>query len=141
MAKVVLPRVHVMLLCDEIVPVADEEGVYNLLGARTHIVAPAFPYVHPQLIVYLQVTGHEGTVSGVMEVVHARTDESLFQQLTPTIPLHGPLEVVPVWVVMEDCEFPEAGIYYCQIYFDGKLLCERLLNLIEGQASNGRQQA
>jgi len=32
--KLVLPRVHVMVLCDRVQDVTDEEDVFNLLGVR-----------------------------------------------------------------------------------------------------------
>ncbi len=53
MAKSVLPRVQVMVLCDEIEPSADEEEVFDLHGVRTFSSAPSFPSLHPQLCVYL----------------------------------------------------------------------------------------
>ena len=52
MAKLVLPRVHVMVLCDEIEATPTEEDVFDLKGVRTSIAAPAFAHVHPQLCVY-----------------------------------------------------------------------------------------
>jgi hypothetical protein len=91
MAKVVLPRVHTMILCDEIERVLHEENVFNLLAVRAGIQAASFPYVHPQLYAYLQLTGHAGTVSGVVTAVNARTDEELFRVPTPEIQLQNPL--------------------------------------------------
>jgi uncharacterized protein DUF6941 len=140
MAKVVLPRVHVMVLCNDIVPVPGEGNVYNLLGVRTEIQAQAFPYIHPRLCVYLQVTGHEGTVSGVVVAVNARTDEELFHGPLPPITLQGPLFVVSTHVRVRDCEFPEPGLYYFQVYFEQKLLGERPLRLTEGGGvGNGQE--
>jgi hypothetical protein len=112
MAKVVLPRVHAMILCDDVEDSPAEDGVYNLFGVRTEIQAAAFPHVHPQLYAYLQVSGHEGTVSGVIVVVNARTDEELFHQATPQVALRDPLSVVSVAVQFADCVFPEPGLYY-----------------------------
>jgi Family of unknown function (DUF6941) len=55
--KLILPRVHAMVLCDSIKRAPDEEGVHNLVGVRTRILAEELPYTHPQLGIYLQVTG------------------------------------------------------------------------------------
>lgn len=140
MAKVVLPRVHVMLVCDEVEPVPEEQEVFNLFGVRKHIEAPSFPHVHPRLMVYLQMTGHAGTVTGVVVIVNARTDEEVIRAQTPAVVLRDPLSIVPVYVLIEDCEFPEPGVYYFQVYFGQKLISERLFYLTEGQgATNGRQ--
>src|SRR5450755_2876103 len=78
MAKAVLPRVHVMVRCDEIEPSSVEEDVFDLQGVRTHIIAPAFPYIHPLLCVYLQMTGHAGTVSGHAAVSDPEADAEIY---------------------------------------------------------------
>jgi hypothetical protein len=140
MAKVVLPRVHVLVLCDEIEPVSAEGNVYNLLGVRTEIRAETYPHVHPRLDVYMQVTGHEGTVSGEFVIIHAQTEEEVFRGPTPPLSLQGPLRAVSVFAEIDGCEFPEPGIYYFQVFFGQKLLCEGLFSLTEGQVTtNGRQ--
>jgi hypothetical protein len=140
MAKAVLPRVHVMLLCDEIESVAGEEDVSNLLGVRTPIKAATFPHVHPRLRVYLPLTGHEGTVSGAVAIVNGRTDQEVSQVQLTHVVLQDPLTIVTVTAAIEDCEFPEPGVYYLQAYFEGKLLSERLFHPIESQGTtNGRE--
>ena len=58
--KLVLPRVHAMVLCDDFDQSTDEDGVFHLHGVRSRIEADAFPYTHSQLCVYLQLTGHRG---------------------------------------------------------------------------------
>jgi len=142
MAEAVLPRVHTLLLCDHLEPAPGEEGVYNLFGVRTKIEASTFPHVHPQLYVYLQVTGHAGQFSGSVVGVSARTDEALFQKATPPLTLVDPLTFVPVVVPIQDCEFPESGIYYFQVFFGQKLVYERPLHLIESrETTDGQQRA
>jgi len=142
MAKAVLPRVHALLLCDDIEPAPGEPGVHNLLGVRTRLEAPTFPYIHPRLYVYLQVAGHEGTFSGTLAAVNARTDEELFSRPIPSTELLGPLFVVSTSLWIQDCEFPESGIYYFQVYFGQKLVFERPLHLVQNQVlPNGREPA
>ncbi len=129
--KLVLPRVHAIVLCDRIEDVSDEEDVFNLRGVRTRLVADAFPYTHPRLYVYLQLTGHLGSASGAVVVVHARTDQELARQVLPPIQFRGPLVLLPVYLRIRNCTFPEAGIYFIQTLFDDKLLGERFFELIE----------
>ena len=130
MAKLVLPRVHVMVLCDEVEPSPGEEDVYDLRGVRTFLRADRFPYVHPQLYLYLQVSGHEGTASGRVVVSHAATDEAVFFQSLDEIHFSGPLALVPANARMVDCAFPEAGLYYVQVFFGSKIVGERPLRLL-----------
>ncbi len=131
MAKLVLPRVHVMVLCDLVEEHPDEEGVFNLLGARARLSAANFPYSPGQLCAYLQVTGHTGTVDLELAVVQASTDEEAVRIPPFAVQCFGPLVTVPLAVTIPDCWFPEAGIYYLQAYSGQKLLGERLVELIQ----------
>ncbi len=140
MAKLVLPRVHVMVLCDEIEPSPTEEDVFDLRSVRTDIAAPSFPYTQPQLSVYLQVTGHDGTASGWAVVSDPDTDEKLYVSQADPIEFSGPLTFIHVpWQVL-DCTFPKAGVYYVQVYFDGKLVNERALFVSQREAPNSNGQ-
>jgi hypothetical protein len=141
MAKLVLPRVHVMVLCDEIEPSPTEEDVFDLRGVRTYIAAPSFPYTHPQLSVYLQVTGHKGTASGWAVVSDPETDTKIYVSQQEEIVFDGPLTFITVRWRLYDCSYPEPGVYYVQVHFDGKLISERALILFQGEAtaSNGQQ--
>jgi hypothetical protein len=134
MAKLVLPRIHVMVLCNEVEPSPHEEGVFDLRGVRTFLRADGFPYVHSQMCVFLQVSGHEGRASGRVAVSHAGTDEEIFSQPLDEIQFTGPLTLEPAYLRMADCAFPEAGLYYVQVFFGPKIVGERPLWLL---ASSG----
>jgi hypothetical protein len=41
--KIVLPRVHVMMLCDDFEPSAEEDGVFHLYGVRTRVEVDVIP--------------------------------------------------------------------------------------------------
>ncbi len=137
--QLVLPRVHALIVCDEVEQSPDDETVFNLTGVRTHIRASAFPHTRPQLCVYLQLSGHEGTAVGNVVVVNARTDEEVFYKPTAEVVFQGPLVVVQAPVVFENCSFPEPGLYYVQVYFGPKLVNERPFRVTNGEViSNGR---
>lgn len=132
MAKhLILPRVHVMVLCDDIEPSLEEEGVFQLLGVRSALQADSFPYIHPELCVYLQVTGHPGRTSGTVILFQAETDRTLRRRSLPAVDFLGPLNIIPLAGRLRNCEFPAPGLYYIQITFEGKLLGERLLQLVK----------
>jgi hypothetical protein len=137
MAKVVLPRLHVIILCDEIEPSPSGDEVFDLRGVRTSLSAPAFPYIHPQLCVYLQATGHEGTARCSLAVVDSGTDLPVLTTPEQTAHFRGPLSFLPVCWWLRDCWFPEPGVYYIQVSFDGKLLGERALSLSQNEAVTG----
>src|ERR1700732_5276422 len=54
----ILPHAKAMVLCESVERHPDQ-GTIDLLGVRTTIQAPAFPYRHRQLSVYLELTCHE----------------------------------------------------------------------------------
>src|SRR5215471_9133179 len=125
--KLVLPRVHVIVLCDDFKPSADENDVFHLYGVRTRIEAEAFPYSHPQLCVYIQLTGHPGRTTCEVIVLNPETDQEVLAAPSQTIELAGPLDVSPALFILKDCEFSAAGLYYIQVFCDSKLLGERPL--------------
>src|SRR5260370_42619944 len=85
MAKRILPRVHVLVLCDDLEDRFEDVAAFNLTGVRTHSVAPAFPYRHPQLDVYLQVTAHPRVTPCLGLVLRAEPDEERFSSPDATV--------------------------------------------------------
>jgi len=128
--KLVLPRVHVMVLCDDFEQPSDEEAVFHLYGVRTRLEVEAFPYTHAQLCVYLQLTGHPGRTNCPVVVVDPETEEGILPAPPQLIQLTGPLDVVATVFVLEDCVFTAPGLYYVQAICDRKLVCERPLMVV-----------
>ncbi len=114
-----------MVLCDEVATRPDEEAVFGLRGVRTHLHARSFPYTHPRLSVYLQVTGHEGSASGRVVVPREATEEEMAQVPIDEFQFLGPLTVIHLQVEIMDCEFPAPGVYWPQVVLNEKLVAER----------------
>jgi hypothetical protein len=131
----VSPRVHALVVCDEI-EFTDEEEVYSLFGVRPYIQAEAFPYTHPQLCVYIQATGHEGVAVARVAVIATGSEDELFSSSEQAIQFDGPLRVLVINWRLVDCTFPAPGVYYVQVYFGPRLANERLLILSEGVVTN-----
>jgi hypothetical protein len=127
----VFARVHALVVCDEVAPRPGEEGVYDLFGVRVGLRAASFPHTHPQLCVYLQVSGHEGTVSARLVAVREATEEEIVYIPIEAIHLRGPLTLVPVWLRVRDCVFPGPGVYWFQVVVNEKLVQERRFHLVE----------
>jgi hypothetical protein len=135
----VFARVHVLVLCDEVEELSGEEQLFNLNGVRTQVGASAFPYIHPQLCVYLQVTGHEGVASGHLALVQEATDTEILQVPISAFQLSGPLQLMSEWLQLRDCEFPEPGVYFFQVVLNGKLVMERRFHVLASPGdSNGQ---
>src|SRR5207245_2876073 len=138
----VFPRVHAMVLCDDLEITPGEDPVFNLFGVRTLIKADSFPYSHPHLCVYMQATGHAGTAECHVVAVHAENDSALLSTPGRQVQFLGPLTIVPVWWKIGRCSFPGPGLYYFQVYFGHRLACERLLVVSAREVlSNGEEPA
>jgi hypothetical protein len=135
----VFARVHVLVLCDEIDERPAEEAVFDLRGVRSHVSARLFPYVHPELWVYLQLTGHEGLVTGRVVGTNEATDEQIVYRVIDEIHLQGPLTIIHVLLQILDCRFPSPGVYWFQVFANEKLIAERRFLVSEaGGATNGQ---
>ncbi len=131
--------VQVLVLCDAIEELPGEEEVFDLHGVRTHLRAEAFPYTHPELWVYLQVTGHPGSASGHVIVLREATDEEIAHRSIDAFPLLGPLTVLHLQVDIMDCEFPAPGVHWFQVVLNEKLVAERRFLVSEAPGgSNGQ---
>jgi hypothetical protein len=126
-----LPRVQAMLLCDEIDESSEEDAVFQLTNVRTAIEPGAFPYVHSQLCVFLQMSGHKGMASFHIEIDRVETDDVTYDTEAQVIRFEDPALVVPDFFRLHNCVFPAPGLYYVQIYADGKLIGERPLQIRE----------
>jgi hypothetical protein len=135
----VFARVHVLVLCDEVEERPGEEAVFDLRGVRTHVQARSFPYTHPQLFVYLQVTGHEGTATGRVVGTNEATEEEIVDRLIGEIQLRGPLTMIHVRLQILDCEFPSPGVYWFQILLNEKLVAERRFLVSEAPGDTNGQ--
>lgn len=132
------PRVHTMVLSDALERVAGEDGVYDLRGVRTRISPTQYPYVHPRLYVYLQVSGRPGIMAFNLKVINAATDAVMAVTPERRIELQGPLTLLPTWWRINRCRFPQPGLYYVQVEVGSKLVHERLLVLTSAtESTNG----
>lgn len=130
MARKVPPRVHLLVICDEIAERWEGDTLHDLVGVRTQLTAPLFPYRCPQLSIYVQATGHQGTADCHVTVVRADDDAIVVATPIRVINFTGPTEFIHVTFVIADCCFPEAGVYYIQVHFDNQLRSERVLEIL-----------
>lgn len=126
-----LPRVQAMVLCDEIEESDEEDAVFHLTNVRSVIAASSFPYVHSQLCVFVQMSGHRGAALCHVEIDRLETDDVIYDTEPQTIEFEDPANVVPDFFRLHNCVFPAPGLYYVQIHFEGKLIGERSLHVRE----------
>src|SRR4051812_12051811 len=106
MAKLVLPRVQAMVVCDRVEESGEEYGIYHLHAVRSTLEAPAFPYTCPRLCAFLQMSGHPGEAICRVQILHAATDEVIYGTRPRTVIFTGPTHVAPMIFRLRNCSFP-----------------------------------
>jgi hypothetical protein len=112
MARSVLPRVHALVICDDIEDRWEGGAVHDLLGVRTQLTAPMFPHVCPQLCVHAQVTGHEGTTVCQVIVERAEDQEDVVWTAEAEVRFTGPRDFIPLRFSIVDCVPYSRGILH-----------------------------
>jgi hypothetical protein len=136
--KLVLPRVHVMVMCDEIVAHEAEENVLDLIGVRTELRAPSFPYTHERIVVYVQVTGHQGRVLLQIRIEETPTENVIMATPLQECEFDDRLAFTEMAFTLDACVFPRPGLYYVQVHDEGKLIGERAFRVLEtAESDNG----
>lgn len=131
MAKLVLPRVQAMVVCDAIKESEEEADVFHLHGVRNVLEVPSFPALRPRLTVLAHLSGHPGRAAIRMAVNRLETDEMIHESAPKLVQFLGPTSVVTVAFRARNCVFPAPGLYYVQLYHERKLIGERPLEIRE----------
>lgn len=130
MAKMVLPRVLAMIMCDDVVEAEDEIGIFHLTGVRTAVEAPPLPTVH-SFCVFVQMSGHQGEASCHVIIVSSESAEVIGEADSQMIAFEDPRIAVSVVFHLDSCVFTVPGLYYVEIYHERKVIGERRLFRLE----------
>jgi hypothetical protein len=108
MARVVLPRVQAMVVCDAVEESEHEAGVYHLTNVRTVIESP-FPAVVSRLCVFAHMSGHQSEATIHFEIERAETSDVIFETAPESVSFDEPTSVVGVVIPLVNCVFPVPG--------------------------------
>jgi hypothetical protein len=115
----VTPRVRTIVICDDVSPSLTEIGVFTLEGVRLHLEAAAFPYRAALNLFLLLSCTRKGKYSGKILVVNERNDKTI-RYVKFLAVFEEDNELLPLYVEVGDCVFPEAGPYSFEIYFSAR---------------------
>jgi len=125
-----------MLLCDDARPDPDVPTCVDIKCLKGNIVSfedPPFPLLLDVICVYLVLTACHGTGLGQIRVAYAdgEHERPLFGSAERTLDFteHSPLDLLGVTFRIEACNFPQAGRYLVQFWYNGEKLEERPLRL------------
>jgi uncharacterized protein DUF6941 len=131
MARLVLPRVQAMVLCDEVDRSAAEHGVYHLTGVRNSLALSSFPATRFRLNAFVHMSGHEGEASCQLQIFHLATDSVIYLGKPKAVSFKDPTLVVPVVFPVRNCVFAAPGVYFVEVLADNKVVGERRLHLLQ----------
>ena len=130
------PVVRYMLLCDDVRPDADNTHCTHIdcvMGTIRSLDDPPFPHLRDQFCVYLVLTECYGGGNAQIRVAFVDVDpeQPIFGSSVRPLDFtgHTPLDLLGVVFRLRDCQFPQAGRYSVQLWYNGQQIEERPLVL------------
>jgi hypothetical protein len=118
-AAVVTPRVRTIVICDDVSASLTEYGVFTLQGVRLQLVAVSFPCRTALILFLLLSSPRKGRYSGKILVINERSDRPIrYVKFLATFQEDN--ELLPLYVELGECVFPEAGLYGFEVYFSAR---------------------
>ena len=108
-----------MVICDAVVASRIEERVFTLKGVRQHLEAASFPWRAALRLFLLLSSPRKGDYPGKILVVNERNDR-LIRYVKFFAAFEEDNELLPLYVDIGDCVFPEAGHYNFEVYFTAR---------------------
>jgi len=115
----VTPRIRTIILCDDVSASLTENGLFTLQGVRLQLEAASFP-CRAALILFLLLSSlRKGRFPGKILVVNEQSDRPIrYVKFVATFQADN--ELLPLYVEVGECLFPEAGVYSFEIYFSAR---------------------
>ena len=115
----VTPRVRTIVICDEVSASPTEEGVFTLEGVRQHLEAGSFPCRVSLNLFLLLSSPRKGKYTGKILVVNEQANKAVrYVKFLATFEEDN--ELLPLYVEVGDCIFPDASQYSFEIYFSAR---------------------
>jgi hypothetical protein len=120
------------LLCDYIIQ-EHGSGKKSLIGVFHNIVAGRFPFVHPSLFLYANLSDALGEYDFEMKLVDVNSRKVIGQGKIPKIKIADRLKPVEIAMNIRQLVFPGPGKYEFQFYANGELVDSRDIWVTQGK--------
>ena len=129
-AEKLVPEVLALIVCDQII--TDRiTGKQSLIGIFSKVHAPRFPASHPQLSVYVTMTGGHGHTDLLIRVVDSNEERPPIVEGKGKVDFKDPRAVANLALQFHGLTFPKPDQYRVQLYANGQLLREARLDLLK----------
>ena len=128
------PSVRTIIVCEKVIRDANKANsvtLVNLIASIRPGSDPKYPLVQPELCVFVELIECRGPRRLRVEVRDEESDELLYASNTQTVPLpNDPLVLARLSWRIRNCEFPTAGLYSAQVWYEDQLLIRRSIELL-----------
>lgn len=111
----VTPRVRTIVICDAVSASRTEDRVYTLKRVRQQLEAASFPWRAALRVFLLLSSSRKGRYSGRVLIINERNERAI-RYVKFVAKFEQDNELLPMYVDMGECVFPEAGQYNFAIH-------------------------
>jgi hypothetical protein len=131
-----MPQVKAFLICDYVI---HETGTNkkSLIGIFGQVTSPRFPFRHPRISVYANITDAHGTYDLTLRLVRLRDGKVLFEAKGLRVTVGDPLQVSELGMNLDGVVFDEAGKYEFALYANDQFLQSKPFQVVQIAAPPG----
>lgn len=118
-AAAVTPRVRTIVICDDVAASRTEDRVFTLKRVRQHLAAASFPCRAALHVFLLLSNPRKGKYDGKVLIANERNDR-LIRYEKFVAEFEEDNELLPMYVDMRECVFPEPGQYNFAVFFTAR---------------------
>ena len=127
--KKVPPVVRHFVLCEEVVVAPeypDKVSLLNLIYAIRSRETPAYPLLNEEFAAFVMLTNARGNGVIGLRMIQADSQEEVYRVPQRAVNFgDDPLQVFGLPVRFRNCLFPDAGVYWVQLLFDGEVIAQQ----------------
>ena len=112
----VTPRVRTIVICDAVSASRTEDRVFTLKGVRQHLEAASFLWRATLRVFLLLSSPRKGKYAGKVLIINERNDHRI-RYAKFVAEFEEDNDLLPLYVDMSECVFPEAGHDNFAVFF------------------------
>ena len=124
------PSLQALLVCEMVIEDITTRNK-SIIGTFTHILAPGFPCIRPQMGVYFCITDAEGAYEFRLDLVHITTNQIVGRATISGVTINDRLAISDFGVMLSPVQFPAQGRYEFRLYANNAFIGNKDFNVIQ----------
>ena len=121
------PEALALIVCDQIIVEAGT-GKKTLIGIFNQIQCSKFPAVHPNMVVFVSVTGGRGTYGTTLRLAFDGQEKPVFE-IPAVMHMDSPMQVVEFAFRLLALNLSSAGLYRFEFLCNEELIFSRVFSV------------